>query len=120
MKTSETIPPSDHQIVINWDEGAMFNFLPIQTASEQDDADAATIRSMLEEIVDAHADARIDVLVHGVFSGFMCMMPYPRLSPPVWGGEHVPATAEEHYRHADALGTLTGKQEGRGWHACTS
>lgn len=85
-----------YQIVINWDEGAMYNFCPMQAASERDDVDADAIKGMLEEIVDEHAKAKVDVLVHGVFSGFMSMMAYPRLRPPSGGGVHAPATAEEH------------------------
>ena len=74
-----------YQIVINWDEGAMYNFCPMQAASERDDVAAAAIKGMLEEIVDEHAKAKVDVLVHGVFSGFMSMMAYPRLRPPSGG-----------------------------------
>ena len=94
-----------YKIVINWDEGAMYNFLPVQAASERDDVDAAAIKAMLEEAVDEHAKAGVDVLVHGVFSGFMCMMPYPRLRDPAGGGVHVPATAVEHQRWCKELGT---------------
>ena len=81
-----------YKIVINWDEGAMYNFLPVQAASEREDVDAQAIKTMLEEIVDEHAKAKVDLLVHGVFSGFMSMMPYPRLADPEGGGVHVPAT----------------------------
>ncbi len=95
-----------YKIVINWDEGAMYNFLPVQAASERDDVDAAAIKAMLEEAVDEHAKAGIDVLVHGVFSGFMCMMPYPRLRDPGGGGVHVPASADEHQRWCKELGTF--------------
>jgi hypothetical protein len=84
-----------YKIVINWDEGAMYNFLPVQAASEREDVDARAIKAMLEDIIVEHAKAHVDVLVHGVFSGFVSMMPYPRSFEPA-DGHHEPATADEH------------------------
>ncbi|MAE64548.1 MAG: hypothetical protein CMJ18_09790 [Phycisphaeraceae bacterium] len=96
----------NHKIVINWDEGAMYNFLPVQMASDRGELDAQEIQRMIEQIVDEHATAGIDVLAHSVFSGFMCMMPYPRLRPPGDGTAHVPASIAEHDEWADRLGTF--------------
>ena len=98
MSENNTDP---YKIVINWDEGAMYNFLPVQALAERDDVDAYAIKAMLEEAVDEHAKARVDVLVHGVFSGFVSVMPYPRLAPPTGGGVHVPATLDEHHQWSD-------------------
>ncbi|HCN06605.1 MAG TPA: hypothetical protein DIT01_01640 [Lentisphaeria bacterium] len=103
-------PNDQYKIVINWDEGAMYSFCPMQAASERDDVDAEAIKGMLEEIVDEHAKAGVDVLAHGVFSGFFSMMPYPRLHEPADGGRHIPASSEEHHQWCQKYGKfwLTG------------
>ena len=40
-------PNDQYKIVINWDEGAMYKFCPMQAASEREDVDAQAIKGML-------------------------------------------------------------------------
>ena len=99
-----------YKVIVNWDEGNMYCFLPVRAAADKDGIDAQTIKTMLEDIVDEHAKAKVDVLVHQVVSGFMSVMPYPRLHKPSGGGSHIPATVDEHHYWCEELGTywITG------------
>lgn len=69
------MPPvnGQYQIVINWDEAALWN--PLLRSDPTRSADAEAIVTTLHEIVDAHASVGVDILVHCLFAGMQTIIP---------------------------------------------
>ena len=59
--------PQNCRLLINWDEQSMWTGL-LGHAQQERALEADEVRAMLEQMVDEHAKAKIDVLVHCVFA----------------------------------------------------
>ena len=62
---------TEHRIIVNWDGGSiergLFHHRPVKSAE--------FTKSVLEEMIDEHARARVDVLTHVVFAQFKTTLP---------------------------------------------
>ena len=62
-----------YRLIVSHDQQALF--VPAWVVAEDKNLDGDTIVKMIEETVDAHADAKVDVLVQCVFARFSTGMP---------------------------------------------
>ena len=68
----ETQEPSPHKLVMSYDMTSMW--FPAQMAAQGENADAQALKNMLEDIVDEHARAQVDILIHCVWARFETWM----------------------------------------------
>jgi len=65
--SEETQGPRDCRLIINWDEASMWTH-PLTYLQRGKEPQAENVKALLEEIVDEHAKAKVDRLVHCVFA----------------------------------------------------
>jgi len=73
----------DYKIVINWDTAGMW--LPIVKHAEIPTDDTSGFVQQIEQIIDEHAAAGIDILVHCLWSGFQTQIPNSKSAQTVRG-----------------------------------
>jgi hypothetical protein len=73
-----------YEIVINWDPASMW--LPILKEKGAEDGDARTIVSLIEGIIDEHAKADVDIMVHCLWLGFQTKVPNSKTAQTVREG----------------------------------